>query len=88
MNKFEGFFYTFYISAYKYPTPSNLNYNYNFGVLALVCLPIQIITGILAVMFYTNHVTMAFESISRLMLDIVNGYILRYVHANVASFFL
>lgn len=87
MNKFEGFFYTFYISAYKYPTPSNLNYNYNFGVLALVCLPIQIITGILAVMFYTNHVTMAFESISRLMLDIVNGYILRYVHANVASFF-
>lgn len=81
------FTYFFYSLISKYPTPVNLNYNYNFGVLALLALAIQIFTGILAVMFYSNNVSLSYDSIIRLMTEIENGWLLRYVHANMASFF-
>lgn len=40
----------------SYPTPSNLNGNYNWGVLAGLCLVLQIRTGIFLAMHYTAHV--------------------------------
>ena len=79
--------YFLYSLAIKYPTPPNLNYNYNWGVLALICLAIQILSGILLVMFYVPEMSMAFNSIARLMIDVEYGWLLRYLHANVASFF-
>ena len=85
MKNFWNYF--FYSLALKYPTPTNLNYNFNFGVLALLCLGIQILSGIFLVMFYTPNVNLAFDSIIRLMTEIPNGWLIRYVHANVASFF-
>ena len=33
-------------SAVDYPVPSNISYFWNFGILALVCLVTQLITGI------------------------------------------
>lgn len=39
-----------YESGIVYPTVSNLSYFWNFGVLALVCLFLQIITGV----FFSN----------------------------------
>jgi len=47
----------------SYPTPSNLNGNYNWGVLAGLCLVLQIRTGIFLAMHYTAHVDLAFHSV-------------------------
>ena len=79
--------YFLYSLAIKYPTHPNLNYNYIWRLLAFICLAIQILSGILLVMFYVPEMSMAFNSIARLMIDVEYGWLLRYLHANVASFF-
>ncbi len=71
----------------KYPAPKNLNYWWNFGSLALVVLAIMIATGIFLAMSYTPHATLAFDSTERIMRDVNYGWLLRYMHANGASFF-
>lgn len=71
----------------SYPTPSNLNGNYNWGVLAGLCLVLQIRTGIFLAMHYTAHVDLAFHSVQHLMRDVPNGWLLRYLHANGRSLF-
>jgi quinol-cytochrome oxidoreductase complex cytochrome b subunit len=71
----------------KYPAPKNLNYWWNFGSLALFMLVTMIITGVFLAMNYTAHVTMAFSSVEHIMRDVNNGWLIRYMHANGASFF-
>ena len=70
-----------------YPTPSNLNASWNWGSLAGLCLVLQIITGICLAMHYTAHVDRAFASVQHIMRDVPSGWLLRYFHANGASFF-
>ena len=70
-----------------YPTPINLNYFYGFGSLAGLMLVIQIITGIFLAMHYTPHIDFAFNSVEHIMRDVNHGYLIRYIHANGASFF-
>ena len=69
------------------PQPANISYLWNFGSLLGVCLIIQILTGVFLAMHYTPHVDFAFNSVEHIMRDVNAGYILRYTHANVASFF-
>lgn len=69
------------------PQPANLSYLWNFGSLLGVCLVIQILSGAFLAMHYQAHVDFAFNSVEHIMRDVNSGYILRYVHANVASFF-
>ena len=69
------------------PEPANISYLWNFGSLLGICLVIQILTGCFLAMHYTPHVDFAFNSVEHIMRDVNNGWILRYVHANVASFF-
>lgn len=71
-----------------YPTPINLNYFYGFGSLAGIMLVIQILTGIFLAMHYTPHIDLAFNSVEHIMRDVNNGWLIRYTHANGASFFL
>ena len=71
----------------SYPTPINLNYMWSFGSLAGLGLVIQIITGIFLAMHYTPHVDLAFNSVEHIMRDVNNGWLIRYIHANGASFF-
>lgn len=71
----------------SYPTPSNLTGNWNWGVLAGLCLVLQILTGIFLAMHYTAHVDLAFPSVQHLMRDVPSGWLLRYLHANGASLF-
>ncbi|MBD25497.1 MAG: cytochrome b [Candidatus Marinimicrobia bacterium] len=71
----------------KYPAPRNLNYWWNFGSLATLMLLIMIVTGIFLAMNYTPHADMAFDSVERIMRDVNYGWVLRYMHANGASFF-
>nr|YP_010395039.1 apocytochrome b [Phytopythium vexans]YP_010395053.1 apocytochrome b [Phytopythium vexans]DAZ89476.1 TPA_asm: apocytochrome b [Phytopythium vexans]DAZ89490.1 TPA_asm: apocytochrome b [Phytopythium vexans] len=70
-----------------YPTPVNFNYFYGFGVLAGLMLVIQILTGIFLAMHYTPHIDLAFNSVEHIMRDVNNGWLIRYAHANGASFF-
>jgi len=69
------------------PQPANLSYLWNFGSLLGVCLIIQILTGAFLAMHYTPNVDFAFNSVEHIMRDVNNGWLIRYVHANVASFF-
>jgi quinol-cytochrome oxidoreductase complex cytochrome b subunit len=76
-----------YYSGINHTTPSNLSYFWNFGSLALLCLVIQIITGVLLAMHYTADISLAFVSVEHIMRDVNNGWIIRYMHANGASMF-
>ena len=69
------------------PEPANISYLWNFGSLLAVCLIIQILTGCFLAMHYTPHVDFAFNSVEHIMRDVNNGWLIRYLHANVASFF-
>jgi len=70
-----------------YPAPRNLNYWWNFGSLAGLALVIMIVTGIMLAMQYTGHVTLAFDSVERIMRDVNSGWLIRYIHMNGGSFF-
>jgi ubiquinol-cytochrome c reductase cytochrome b subunit len=70
-----------------YPVPRNLNYWWNFGVLAGLALTLQIVTGIVLAMHYVGSGDAAFQSVESIMRDVNQGWLLRYVHANGASFF-
>ena len=74
--------------AIEYPTPINFNNLWNFGAMAGICLGIQLLTGIFLAMHYTPHVDYAFLSVEHIMRDVNYGWLLRYMHANGASFFL
>ena len=71
----------------KYPVPRNLNYWWNFGSLAMFMLAVMIFSGIFLAMNYTPHVTLAFDSVEHIMRDVNYGWLIRYMHANGASFF-
>jgi len=70
-----------------YPVPRNLNYWWNFGILALVCLTLQIVTGIVLAMHYAANQLVAFDSVEHIMRDVNWGWLMRYAHANGASAF-
>lgn len=76
-----------YDSFVDFPTPKNLNYWYTFGGILMVCLVIQIITGVILAMHYTPHKDFAFNSVEHIMRDVNYGWLMRYVHANGASMF-
>jgi len=76
-----------YTSGITYPVPPSINYFWNFGSISLLCLGLQIFTGVFLAMHYTGHVTLAFESVEHIMRDIPFGWLLRYAHSNGASFF-
>ncbi len=70
-----------------YPAPRNLNYWWNFGSLAGIMLMLQIATGIVLAMHYVPNDKMAFSSVEYIMRNVNYGWLLRYAHANGASFF-
>jgi len=70
-----------------YPTPINITWAWSFGLLASICLGIQLITGIFLAMHYTPHVDLAFASVEHIMRDVNNWWLIRYIHANGASMF-
>jgi len=69
------------------PQPANLSYAWNGGSLLATCLGIQIVTGVILAMHYTPNVDLAFVSVEHIMRDVNYGWMIRYIHANVASFF-
>nr|QYY47865.1 cytochrome b [Bufo japonicus] len=69
------------------PAPVNLSSLWNFGSLLGVCLIAQIVTGLFLAMHYTADTSMAFSSVAHICRDVNNGWLLRNLHANGASFF-
>nr|YP_009573145.1 cytochrome b [Pseudis tocantins]QBF44128.1 cytochrome b [Pseudis tocantins] len=69
------------------PAPANLSSWWNFGSLLGICLILQIATGLFLAMHYTADTSMAFSSIAHICRDVNNGWLLRNLHANGASFF-
>nr|YP_010692559.1 cytochrome b [Argopistes sexvittatus]WBV77041.1 cytochrome b [Argopistes sexvittatus]WBV77054.1 cytochrome b [Argopistes sexvittatus] len=74
-------------SLINLPTPSNISYMWNFGSLLGLCLMIQILTGLFLAMHYCPNVDLAFNSVIHICRDVNNGWLLRTLHANGASFF-
>jgi ubiquinol-cytochrome c reductase cytochrome b subunit len=71
----------------RYPAPTNIGYLWNFGSLSGLFLVVQIITGLLLTMYYTPHTFFAFFSVDHIVKNINFGWLVRYIHANGASFF-
>jgi ubiquinol-cytochrome c reductase cytochrome b subunit len=76
-----------YDSFVAYPVPRNLNYAYTFGGILSIMLVAQILTGVVLAMHYAPQVDIAFGSVEHIMRDVNSGWLLRYLHANGASFF-
>lgn len=71
----------------QYYAPKNFNFWYFFGVLSLLVLVNQLLTGIWLTMFYTPTAEGAFASVEYIMRDVDYGWIIRYMHSTGASAF-
>ncbi|WP_281367594.1 cytochrome b [Oricola thermophila] len=76
-----------YDSFVAYPVPRNLNYAYTFGGILTLMLVAQILTGVVLAMHYVSSTELAFGAVESIMRDVNSGWLLRYMHANGASFF-
>ena len=71
----------------EYYAPKNFNIWYVFGVLSLLVLVIQLVTGIFLVMHYKPDAALAFGSVEYIMRDVPWGWLIRYMHSTGASAF-
>lgn len=69
------------------PCPSRISNWWNFGSLLRICLLIQLLTGIFLAIHYTANIELAFNSVIHIIRNVNNGWIIRSIHANGASFF-
>ncbi|SBS27313.1 Cytochrome b [Marinomonas aquimarina] len=71
----------------KYYAPKNLNVLYLFGVLSLLVLVNQLLTGVWLTMSYNPSAEGAFASVEYIMRDVEYGWLIRYMHSTGASAF-
>src|SRR5210317_859683 len=71
----------------EYYAPKNFNFWYVFGVLSMVVLVIQLLTGIFLTMNYKPSSAEAFASVEYIMRDVDWGWLIRYIHSTGASAF-
>ena len=70
-----------------FQVPRNLNYLYSFGGILMICLVTLIVSGLVLAMHYKPDTALAFDSVERIMRDVNFGWLIRYLHMNMASFF-
>ncbi len=71
----------------EYYAPKSFNIWYIFGVLSLVALVNQIVTGIFLTMHFKPSAAEAFASVEYIMRDVEWGWLIRYMHSTGASLF-
>ena len=71
----------------KYYAPKNFNFWYFFGVLSMVVLVNQLVTGIWLTMMFNPSSEGAFASVEYIMRDVEGGWLIRYMHSTGASAF-
>ncbi len=86
-NRFPTAFDAYRVHMSEYYAPKNFNFWYYFGVLAMVVLVIQIVTGIFLTMHYKPDAAQAFASVDYIMRDVPWGWLVRYMHSTGASAF-
>ena len=69
----------------KYYAPKNFNFWYFFGVLSMIVLVNQLVTGIWLTMMYNPSAEGAFASVEYIMRDVKGGWLIRYMHSTGAS---
>lgn len=70
-----------------YGSPANFSYWWNFGSMALICLILQILTGLFLAMHYKSDLNLAFASVDYISKSVQYGWLIRYLHSNGASVF-
>ena len=78
---------TFEYHMSRYWAPKNFNFWYYFGVLSIVVLVIQLVSGIWLTMNYVPSGSGAFASVEYIMREVEYGDLLRYMHTTGASAF-
>jgi len=73
--------------ATEYYASKNFNFWYFFGVLSMVVLIMQLLTGIFLTMNYKPSAAEAFASVEYIMRDVELGWLIRYMHSTGASAF-
>ncbi len=71
----------------EYYASKNFNIWYVFGVLSMLVLVIQLLTGIFLTMNYKPAAADAFASVEYIMRDVSGGWLIRYMHSTGASAF-
>ncbi len=71
----------------QYYAPKNFFFWYIFGVLSLLVLVNQLVTGIWLTMKYVPSAEEAFRSVEYIMRDVEYGWLIRYMHSTGASAF-
>lgn len=71
----------------KYYAPKNFNFWYFFGVLSMLVLVNQLLTGIWLAMSFNPSAEGAFGSVEYIMRDVDWGWLIRYLHSTGASAF-
>ena len=71
----------------EYYAPRNFNFLYAFGVLGILVLVLQLLSGIFLAMYYKPDAQLAFSSVETIMRDVQWGWLIRYVHSTGASAF-
>ncbi|WP_419812746.1 cytochrome b [Bacterioplanoides sp.] len=71
----------------KYYAPKNFNFWYFFGVISMLMLVNQILTGVWLTMNFTPSAEAAFASVEYIMRDVEWGWLIRYMHSTGATFF-
>jgi ubiquinol-cytochrome c reductase cytochrome b subunit len=70
----------------NYQVPRSLNFWYVFGLLALIFMVNQYISGMWLTMFYVPTISKAFFSVQSIMHEVPSGWFIRYLHTTGASF--
>lgn len=70
--------------------PRNLLWFWNFGFILGISIVIQVLRGFLLSLYYNDSVAYAFYSVNYLILEVENGYEIRFIHSRGARllFFL
>jgi len=71
----------------KYYAPKNFNVWYIFGVLSMLVLVNQLLTGVWLTMSFDTSAEGAFASVEYIMRDVEYGWLIRYMHSTGASAF-
>ncbi len=65
----------------EYRIPKNINLFYTLGFIAVVAYAVQVITGIVLLIYYIPHPDHAFRSVQDIMTKIPYGWLFRQMHA-------
>lgn len=76
-----------YRSLLQYPCPKNMKFFWNFGILSLIFLLVQLLSGIFLTLYYEPCTLLAFDSVEHIIRNVNYGWIIRSMHSNGASFF-